>query len=103
MRQSSNESFANNSNNKFFQPSSLKQMDKLKGKIKYYNNSFDIQSITIKMIGLTFCPWPTSHMITHIINHLVFLHDLQTVDDTLGLISWQGRMNNLITKDIIKG
>jgi hypothetical protein len=40
----------------FFQPISLKQMDKSKGKIKYYNNNFDIQSITIKMIGLTFCP-----------------------------------------------
>jgi hypothetical protein len=77
-------------------------MDKLKGK-KYYNINFDIQSITIKIIGLTFCPWPTSHIITHIINHLVSFHVLQTVDDTLGLMTWQGRMNNLTTKDIIKG
>jgi hypothetical protein len=76
-------------------------MDKSKGQIKYYNNNFDIQSITIKMIGLTFCPWLTSHIIIHIINHLVTFHVLHTMDDTLGLIPWQGKMNNLTTKDPI--
>lgn len=54
------------------------------------------------MIGLIFCPWLTSHTIIHIINHLVKFHVFQTMDDTLGLIPWQGRMNNLTTKDLIK-
>ncbi len=86
----------------FFQSINLKQMDKLKGKIKYYSNNFDIQSITIKMIGSTFFPLPISHIIIHIINHLVTFHVLQTMDDTLGLIPWQGKMNNLTTKELIK-
>jgi hypothetical protein len=25
--------------------------------IEYWNNTFDVQSITIKIIGSTFCPW----------------------------------------------
>jgi hypothetical protein len=54
------------------------------------------------MIGSTFCPLPTSHIIIHIINHLVTFHVLQTMDDNPGLIPWQGRMNNLTTKDLIK-
>lgn len=33
---------------------------------------------------------------------MVTFHVLQTMDDTLGLIPWQGRMNNLTTKDLIK-
>ncbi len=78
-------------------------MDKLKKWIMYWNNTFDVWLITIKITLSTFCIWPSSHIIIHIVHHLVTLHFLWTMDDTYTFNTLaMGRRNDLVVKDFIE-
>jgi len=69
--------------------------------IEYWNNTFDVQLMTIEIIGSTFCPWPGFAYNNIFI--ICFFHFLQTMDNTLGFnVLIVGRINDLIVENLIK-
>lgn len=71
--------------------------------IMYWNNTFDVWSIAIKIIMSTFCIWPSSHIIIYIIYHLITLHSLWSMDETYRFNTLaMGRIINSVVKDFIE-
>jgi len=69
--------------------------------IEYWNNTFNVQSMTIKIIGSTFCPW--LEFAYNNIFIICFFSLLQTMDNSLGFnVLIVGRINNLVVENLIK-